>query len=80
MRELPTVPGRFRLVTVVWGVGLVAEAVFRTVLALTIPTQTFLIVSQIVNWGVLGGLLWFSFATSRAGEREVLALLEPADE
>ena len=74
--ELPTVPRRFRMVTAVWGVGLVGEAVFRTVLAFTIPTQPFLIVSQIVNWAVLGGLLWFSFATSRAGEREVVALLE----
>jgi len=78
--ELPTVPRRFRIVTLVWGVGLVGEAAFRTVLALTIPTQTFLIVSQIVNWGVLGGLLWYSFATNRAGEREVLAMLEAADE
>ena len=74
--DLPTVPRRFRFVTAVWGVALVAEAIFRTVLALSIPTQTFLIVSQIVNWTVLGGLLWFSFATSRAGERDVVALLE----
>jgi hypothetical protein len=77
--DLPTVPRRFRIVTLVWGVGLVGEAVFRTVLALSIPTQTFLIVSQIVNWVVLGGLLWFSFAANRAGERDVVALLEAAE-
>jgi len=74
--DLPTVPRRFRFVTLVWGVSLVAEAVLRTVLALTIPTQAFLIVSQIVNWSVLGGLLWFSVASTRAGERRVVALLE----
>ncbi|MBV8162266.1 MAG: hypothetical protein JO265_15205 [Acidimicrobiia bacterium] len=78
--DLPTVPRRFRVVTLVWGVGLLGEAVFRTVLALSIPTQTFLVVSQIVNWTVLGGLLWFSFAANRAGERKVVALLEAAEE
>ena len=77
--DLPTVPRRFRVVTAVWGVGLVGEAVFRTVLALSIPTETFLVVSQIVNWAVLGGLLWFSFAANRAGERDVVALLEGTD-
>jgi hypothetical protein len=77
--DLPTVPRRFRLVTAVWGVGLVGEAVFRTVLALSIPTESFLVISQIVNWTVLGGLMWFSVASSRAGERRVVALLEAAD-
>jgi hypothetical protein len=77
--DLPTVPRRFRVVTAVWGVGLVGEAVFRTVLALSIPTQSFLVISQIVNWTVLGGLLWFSVASTRAGEQRVLALLEEAD-
>jgi hypothetical protein len=67
------------VVTAVWGVALVAEAVFRTVLAVTIPTQSFLVISQVVNWAVLGGLLWFSFAANRNGEQEVLALLEAAD-
>ena len=76
---LPTVPRRFRIVTLVWGVGLFGEAVFRTILALTIPTQTFLVVSQIVNWGVLGALLWYSFRANRAGEEQVVALLEAAE-
>lgn len=75
----PTAARRFRMVTAVWGVALVAEAVVRTILAVTIPTQSFLVISQIVNWAVLGGLLWFSFAANRSGEREVLALLEPTD-
>ena len=77
---LPAVPRRFRMVTAVWGVGLVAEAVLRTVLALSIPTQDFLVISQIVNSTVLGGLLWFSVASTRSGERRVTALLEGAGE
>jgi hypothetical protein len=76
---LPTVPRRFRMVTAVWGVCLTGEAVFRLVLALSIPTQSFLIISQVVNWGVLGGLLWFSFAAQRSGEQQVVAMLEAAE-
>ncbi|MBV8979509.1 MAG: hypothetical protein JO086_01270 [Acidimicrobiia bacterium] len=74
--QLPTVPRRFRIVTLVWGVGLLGEAVFRTILALTIDTQTFLVVSQIVNWVVLGGLLWYSFRANRTGEQQVVELLD----
>jgi hypothetical protein len=76
---LPTVPRRFRMVTAVWGVGLLGEAIFRTVLALSIPTETFLIISQIVNWVVLGGLLWFSVVANRSGERQIVALLEAGE-
>jgi hypothetical protein len=74
--DLPDVAHRFRVVTIVWGVALVAEAAFRTALALTLPTQTFLVIAQVVNWAVLGGLLWFTVAYRRAGERRVTALLE----
>lgn len=73
---LPTVPRRFRFATTVWGIALVSEAVVRTVLALSVPTQDFLVVSQIVNWSVLGGLLWFTVRFIRAGERQVVELLE----
>ena len=45
--ELPGVPRRFLFVTAVWGVALVAEAVVRTVLALTVATQTFLVITPI---------------------------------
>lgn len=76
--QLPTVPRRFRIVTLVWGVGLLSEAVFRTILALTIDTQTFLVVSQIVNWGVLGGLLWYSFRANNTGTQQVADMLEAA--
>ena len=73
--ELPDVPRRFRLVTAVWGVALVAEAVLRVSLALLLSTQVFLIVAHVLGWSVLGGLLWFTIAYSRNGEREVTAAL-----
>ena len=78
--DFPTVPRRFRLVTAVWGVALLAETVFRTVLAVSIPTQTFLVVSQVISWVVIGGLLWFSVVFSRQGEERVRALVEASPE
>ncbi|HEY5172702.1 MAG TPA: VC0807 family protein [Acidimicrobiia bacterium] len=71
--ELPGVPRRFLFVTGVWGVTLVAEAVTRTALALMLPTQTFLVISPILNWGVIGALLWFSTWYTRRSERRVVA-------
>lgn len=76
--ELPGVPRRFRFVTAMWGVVLVAEAVFRTVLALTVSTERFLAISPVVGWVVIGGMIWFTRAFIRCGEQQVRAAL-PAD-
>jgi hypothetical protein len=73
--ELPGVPRRFRFVTTVWGVALVAEAALRISLALVLSTQVFLVIAQVVSWSVIGGLLWFTVVYSRNGEREVTAAL-----
>ena len=67
--DLPSVPRRFRVVTAVWGLGLLGEAVLRTVLALTLSTQVFLIAAQIVNWSVLGALIAFSIVATRRSEQ-----------
>ena len=71
--DLPGVPGRFRFSTLVWGVVLVAEAILRTGLALTLPTETFLVITSFLSWAVIGGLLWFTARYSRAGEELLLA-------
>jgi hypothetical protein len=55
----------FRLVTVVWGIALIAEAAVRTVLAVSLPTGEFLVVAQVVNWATLGALLWFTISYGR---------------
>jgi hypothetical protein len=70
--DLPGAARRFRLVTAVWGLGLVGEAVVRFVLALTVSTQRFLEISPVLNWGVIGALLWFTTVSARAGERQAL--------
>jgi len=63
--DLDGVPARFRFITALWGVALVGEAVVRTALALAAPTTTFLVVSPVLNWGVIGGLLWYTRGFAR---------------
>jgi len=74
--ELPGVPWRFRFVTAVWGLALMGEAGARTGLALTVSTQRFLAMAPVMGWAVLGGLLWFTTAFVRSGERRVAALVD----
>ena len=76
--DIPGVARSFRVVTGIWGVALVAEAGARTVLALSLPTSTFLAVAPVVGWAVIGGLLWFTTAYSRAARRRIEAQLAEA--
>jgi hypothetical protein len=69
---MPGVPRRFRTITAVWGVTLLAEAVVRTVLALAVSTQHFLEISPVLNWTILGALLWYTTVFARAGEQATL--------
>lgn len=69
MWDLEGVPGRFRRVTVTWGVMLVGEAVGQTVMALTLSTGTFLAASLVLNVSVLTGLIVYTTAFTRASER-----------
>ncbi len=71
--QLPAVPGRFRIATTVWGISLTGEAAARTALALDLSAQLFLVLSSVISWTVLGGLLWFTVRYSRASERYVAA-------
>jgi hypothetical protein len=74
--DFPGSPVRFRVVTLVWGVGLVAEAVGRTALALLLSTGIFLITSFIFNGVVLVGLFAFTIRYSRAGQERTRAEME----
>jgi len=74
--DRPGAPRRFRRVTAVWGVGLLGEAVGRTILAYTLSTGRFLAVTPVLGWGVIGGLIWYTVKERRAGER--LAALHSA--
>jgi hypothetical protein len=63
--ERPGSLRRFQFVTAVWGVGFVGEAVVRTLLAFTLPTERFLIVAQLISWGVLAVLISFTIRYTR---------------
>ena len=59
----------FVVMTAVWGVALVAEAGLRAALAFTLSTGTFLAVTPIVSWVVIGGLMYFTITYVRARRR-----------
>jgi len=73
---LPTMPRRFRIVTLVWAVGLMAETSAQTLMALGLSTQTFLVLNQVVSGVFLGSLIAYSVVATRRGERYADALLE----
>jgi hypothetical protein len=79
--EQPGAARRFRVVTAVWGLGLLGETALRTVLALTISTETFLAFAPVVGWVVIGALIAYSTYVIRVGEREadLAAVSEPSN-
>src|SRR5437660_1716170 len=43
------------------------------VMVFPVATQRFLEISPVLNWGVIGALLWYTTVSVRAGERQALA-------
>jgi len=64
--ELPAARVAFRVLTAVWGVGLIAEATVRVSLASVLSTGAFLAVSPVVTTIFVGGLFVFTLRYSRA--------------
>jgi hypothetical protein len=82
-----SIPGfrfTFYLMTTVWGVGLLVEAILRTILAFTIPIQQFLVASPIISYAIYFGLLgwsfWYGKRRRKAGERLAPAVAGGAGE
>lgn len=66
----PTTHQRFTTVTAAIGVTLLGKAVADLILALTLPTTTFLATSRIVNWIIAGsGLVFIWWTRQRVGGR-----------
>lgn len=65
---IPGVLGRYRFVTAIWGLGLVAETVVRTGFALSLSTSQFLAVAPLLGWVTIGGLLAFTTVYARKQE------------
>jgi hypothetical protein len=66
----------FVVLTAVWGVALVGEAGARAVLALTLSTGTFLAVTPVLGWSVIGALIYFTISYIRANRRDNPPVLE----
>ncbi len=60
LHEVPSGRHAFRVLSVVWGIGLVVEAAARMTLADLLPTGTFLAVSPFITASVLGSLFAFT--------------------
>lgn len=58
---LPIAPYVFRVLTVVWGVGLVAQTALLCGLAWVWPIGRYLLVSPFISYGLVAGLTFWSF-------------------
>ena len=74
---MPTAPRTFRIITAIWGAGLLAEGSTRVALASLLPTGTFLAVSPMLAAVMIGGMfaftVWFSRRARQLGEAEFAA-------
>jgi hypothetical protein len=80
--EIPPARVVFRIVTLVWGVGLISEGVLRVVLAKALPTGVFVILNPIVAAMFVGTMfgftVWFT-RWSRSQSDTAFTLDVPAD-
>lgn len=63
--DLPPARTVFRIITAVWGVGLICEAVTRILLAMILPTGPFLAVAPIASGFFFAGMFGFTVFFSR---------------
>jgi hypothetical protein len=75
LHELPIGRHTFRLLSVVWGIGLVVEASARLTLAKFVPTGTFLAISPFITATFIGGLFAFTAAYMKRTQLETAALM-----
>ena len=54
-----------RVVSLVWGWGLVLEAGLRVLLAVSLPTSTFLLIWPVLSYGIYGALLVWTVSYAR---------------
>ena len=84
MRDNADFRRAMNLMTLVWGVGLIAEATLAAVLVFVLPISAFLLVSPLIGYGAMGALALWTFLYVRhrrrvAAEREAAAAA-PASE
>lgn len=67
--DMPTAPRTFRIITAMWGVGLIAEACARILLAAVLSTGVFLAVAPVWAAAVIGGMFVFTVRYSKRARR-----------
>ena len=72
LHDAPAGRRSFRVLSVVWGIGLIVEATCRMVIADILPTGTFLAVSPFITAGVLGSLFGFTVIYARRAQMAAL--------
>ncbi len=80
LHEFPTGRHAFRVLSVVWGIGLVVEAGFRMTLADLLPTGTFLAMSPFITTTIIGGLFAFTVVYTRRAQLDAAALFQAGPE
>lgn len=73
--ELPTAAETFARITIVWGIVMLIHAGALVLLALVLPTGTFLVVAGVIAGAVFGGLFIFSMKCSQRARSDGEALL-----
>ncbi len=77
LHDVPIGRHTFRVLSVVWGVGLVVEASARLTLADMLPTGTFIAVSPFITASVIGSLFAFTALYVKRARTGVAPFLSP---
>ena len=75
LHEIPTGRHTFRVLSVVWGIGLVIEASFRMTLAEELHTSTYVAISPFITATIIGSLFAFTVVYSKRAQLEATALM-----
>lgn len=78
LHEVPVGRRAFRVLSVVWGFGLVVEASLRMTLAGVLPTGTFLVVTPFITGAIIGTLFTFTALYSKRTTHVAMALATDA--
>jgi len=74
LHDVPVGRRTFKVLSIVWGIGLMAEAGFRMVLAEMLPTGTYLAVSPFITTSTVGSLFAFTVVYTKRARLEAAAL------
>jgi hypothetical protein len=75
LHEVPTARRVFRVLSVVWGIGLVLEASARMTLAEALHTGTYVAVSPFISAVTIGSLFVFTIVYTKRTDLEAAALM-----